>query len=1307
MKLKPESIDGLSGLAQTYSLSGRTDEAMRLLKQVVAAQPGRRDDLLALGDLYTRSGNYTDALEWLSRAERIEPAAQSELLMAIAYEHLKQMDQASHYLELAKSRAPNNPDVDRSLAGFYRETGEYEKAIDSLKEIHNPRPDVIAELAFTNGLAGHMEDSARLYVQAADALPRDLGLQLSAAQAEVSISSFDRANELLERAARIDPEYYRLHAIRGEIAQVQDRESDAAKEFSQALAHLPAAPVEGPLYGIQMHMNLESLYRNLEEADLSQQQLKIAQTQIAVLDERGPDRAAFLRLRGLIEMDANQLDSALKDMTDSLVLSPKDPNSLQLDGDLLMKMGRTEDAIAEYQKVLAIDPHSRFALTSLGYAYRAAGNNSDAEKYFKLLAQGYPNSYVPFLALGDLYTSEHEYTRAEESYANGYKVAPQVSLLVSGGMNAAIESHDLPLAGTWLKRVTAKMTTAPQVMREEVRYYAFTGDPKRSAEIGREAILVLPKDREVAVYLGYDLLRLEQYSELQTLTEKYEDVFPKEPDIPLLSGYVAKHDERLEDAVDDFTEALHRDPNVVTAYTNRGYLLNDLRQPAKAAADFEEAIKREPKNAEAHMGLAFAELNLHHPGAAIHETEVAEGIEGDSELVHTIRATAYGREGLLSKSAAEYRAALKFDPTDGSLYLGLGNIFFAERRYHEAVAQLQTAQKYVPDNASIYALEARANADLGEREQALEDVKLAEEYAGRTPASSKAKAKKSDRDQASVVDENTVSDIYVSTGEALSTLGDQEGAMQRFSKALLAPGSDRVSVRLAIAQLMAQQGKNEDAERQIGLAEMEVDAHDTAPATGEQLVEAANVLQQMHEYELSEEYLDRAKAAGAPDASVRIAMANSLLALGETRRAAAELAAVKQTDDGEVDYQYLLAEASLYQQEHQGTAALSAFAAAATDAGEDQTAEQDLLEAGASEGFRVNPKLSVLSNLFVQPIFEDSTVYVLDSKLDSPSGPVPASDVAALPPPRSSIETDSINVFHLHFHDLPTNAGYVQIRNAQGTISVPATDSIVHRNTTDVTLNFGLDPTLHVGTNVVTFNSGIQGTIRRDTLSPVQMNQNLLRVFTYASTSSFLNAVSADGFFTAEIGPYTESDIRSRALTGAINFRVGSPWGKTALVTGYGANDQLFTSQSLGNTQNYYTSSYIGLTRHFSSKLNVEAIVEDLRAWRIVPFSPIHSAISQALRPAATVDFAPNHHWDLQASSSFESTRGFHVYDMTDNGISLSYTRPLNRTFNDRTGDIHLKYPIRISGGLREETFVNFTGAQSTTYRPYVSLTIF
>jgi tetratricopeptide (TPR) repeat protein len=962
-----------------------------------------------------------------------------------------------------------------------------------------------------------------------------------------------------------------------------------------------------------------------------------------------------------------------------------------------MRVRRVADAIALYKKILAVDPRNRFALTSLGYASRESGNDRAAEKYFDLLAQDYPSLYVPYLALGDLFTALADFKKAEAFYAKAYTLAPKNALIVSGGMHAAIEAHDLALAGTWLNRVTVGMETAHQVLREKERYFSFEGDPQQSASLGLKAIVVLPQDRDVVVYLGYDFLRLEQYDNLLALTIKYKDILPAEPNIPLLAGYVYKHEGQLGNALREFSEAINRDPKMYTAYVNRGYVLNDLHKPEQAVSDFERGLKLDPKNGQAHLGLAFAELALDHSQAAVRQTQLAGELLGDSKLIHMIRATAYGREGLLTKATVEYQAALKFTPDDGSLYLGLGNIFFAEHRYREAIQELRTAQDFVPHDAAVYALMARTYAGLQDREQTLRNVRMAEDYALRTPVSI----------QSTGSQRSELSAIYVSTGQALSTIGDQRGAMERFSKALLVPQSNRVTVRLAIADLMDQQGRSEDTERQVALAQMEAAAGDTVPPTGDQYIEAAEIFQRMHEYKLSNSYLQRAKSSGASEIGVRIPQANNYLALGDTTRAAAELQAVSHKDDSDSNYQYLLAEAGVYEQQHHGTQTLSAFAAAASAAGEDQIADQALLQAGADEGLRINPNLSLLSNLIVQPIFEDSTVYVLDSKLDSPSGPVPSSEISELPPPRSSLETDWIAGYHLHLGLIPAAGGFFQLRNARGVISVPATNSIVNRDTFDYTMNFGLNPTFHLGNNVLTLNSGIQGTVRRDSLSPVQMNQNLFRVFTYLTTSSFFNAVSAQAFFIREAGPFTESPINERSLTGAVDFRVGAPWGKTALVTGWGSTDQRFPSAQLGNSENYYTSSYIGLAHRFPRHVNAEAIVEDLRTWRIVPFSPIHSAIAQALRPAATVDFSPAVHWNVQVSSAFESTRGFHVYDMTQNGFALSYTRPFGRTFDDETGEVHLKYPIRFSAGMQEETFPNFARGQNTQFRPYVSINLF
>jgi tetratricopeptide (TPR) repeat protein len=1297
LRLKPSAAEGRSGLAEDYSEMGRTAEAIQLLMQIVAANPGRRDDLLFLGYLLIHTKEYDQAKQWLLKAEALQPGANPELLLAICYQNTNQLDQAHHYLEMAKRRAPNNPDVERSLAGYYREIHNYPAAIAALKAIPNPKPDVVAELAYTYQLDSDVKDAARLYLQAADADPKNFNVQLDAAQAEVSAGLIEQANSLLGRAAALNPNSYRIHAVKGDIAHLEGRDEEAVREYTAAVDSLPPNPVEGPLYGIQLHMNLVDLYRSLENPDAAKRELSVAQSQIGSVNIQEAGREAYLRLKSEIELHAGQYEQALTDVNQALTAGKQHRDDLQLKGDILMKLGRTAEALSVYNQVLKDDPDNRNALISIGYACRAAGRDRDAEKYFRRLEKVDPKSATPYLALGDLYTAHKEYSLAQQNYAKGYERNPKNAFIVAGGLNIAVESHNMPEGAVWMKRVTSNMNREAAVLREEERYLRFDHQYLQSEEVGEEAIKKLPRDRDTVVYLGYDLLDLGKYNELLALTKKYYNILPKDQDIPLLQGYVEKHYKQNPAALADFAEVIRRNPDVETAYVNRGYIMNDLHEAKDAATNFDDAIHLEPHDGDAHLGLAFADLELKDSEGALHESYLAQKYMGNKdsvlENVHEIRATAYGDEDFLSKAESEYRAALKYAPRNNkallaTLHSDLGNTLFGEQRYHRSIAQLEIANQLAPATAYNYAMLARAYANIQNSSQTMRYVHLAEQEAARNPKPTR-----------NGVPEE--SDILLSTGEALSTLGDDQAAMTRYRRALDVSRKYRVGVRLAIAGLMAQRGHADEAQREIALAWMEVESGRAVPPTGSQLIAAADIFSSLHEYELSQSYLERAKTAGAPDSSVRIGLANNYLALGETNQAQAELSAISSEQKGPGDYQYLMAEAQVWSQKHQNTKAMTAFAQAENAMGGNEEVDQGMLQASGDEGMRVTPDLSLLSDFNVSPIFEDTSDYVLDSKTLG-NFPVPSYDIALLPPPRSSIQTQWTDGYHLHIGKLPAPGGFVQVQNVRGVITVPATNSIVNRSTTDTTFNFGLNPTVHLGNNIFTFSGGTQATIRRDSLDPVGMDQNLFRVYAYLSTSALFNEVTVNGYAIRESGPFTRfPHLHSRMLAGELNFRVGTPWSKTALLTGWGVDDQWYPQI---NTEYYFSSSYIGISHTFSPRLNFSALMQDVRAWR--GYGP-HWGIAQDIVPTGNVDFKPAKDWDLNFSGYYSNNRGFHVYDAVENGISVTYAWPFRRMLDAASGSESLEYPIRFSGGLQEETFFNFPGSQGKQFRPYFEISIF
>src|SRR6266566_269084 len=238
LERKPSSVQGLSGMAQTYAKMGKTAEAQDLLKKVLAANPKSATDLQLAGELALGS-DPNAALDLLKRADSIKSSARGDLLVARAYQKLNQPDASKQYLDRAQSRAPNDPNVLRAVAAFYRDAGKYDEAIATLQKAVNKKPDALAELAYTYGLAGKKKEAADTYTQAANRLPKDTELQMSAAQALVNVAAFDKAENFLKRAEGANPNNYRLHAIRGQMYTMEERNEDAIREYQSAIQNLP------------------------------------------------------------------------------------------------------------------------------------------------------------------------------------------------------------------------------------------------------------------------------------------------------------------------------------------------------------------------------------------------------------------------------------------------------------------------------------------------------------------------------------------------------------------------------------------------------------------------------------------------------------------------------------------------------------------------------------------------------------------------------------------------------------------------------------------------------------------------------------------------------------------------------------------------------------------------------------------------------------------------------------------------------------------------------------------------------------
>ncbi|HEX6879736.1 MAG TPA: tetratricopeptide repeat protein, partial [Terriglobales bacterium] len=642
LKISPNSVDGLSGMAQTYAKMGQIDQAKRLLIQIVNSNPRRHNDLLMAGELYMQTGDPAEGIKLLQRAEAIKPSSHAELMMAVAYLKLKQPEKAKRLLDLAKRRDPKNPAIFRAVANYYREQHDYKSAIATLKSAPKPGPEILADLGYSYELAGDKKEAANAYVRAANADPKQIGYQLSAAQSLINGGELERSRQFVARAEGIDATNYRLHAIKGSLARAENRPADAIREYNEAIARLPQGGVpEGALYPIMLRLNLAELYRQQGDDANSRQQIAAAEQLVNQVNLQGPARAEFLRVRASIFTAEQNYTAAEKDLREAQSLDPGNTNITLQYANLLWKTNRKADSRKLYNAILAKDTNNRYALEALGYMAREDGDLKGAEAYFQRFARAYPKDYVPYLALGDLYTAAKDFAKANANYEHGNQLAPENAVIIANAANAAIENQKVDLAGQWIAKAQGKAKDDPRVMRENERYLFHKGRFVDSAQVGYRVLQKLPRDRNASVYLAYALYNLGRYDDLLQLAHRYENVLPKEPNFPLLIGHVHKQVNLLSEAVNDYGRAIARDPKMVEGYVNRGYALNDLQDPEQSIRDFQTALQLAPDNGTAHLGMAFADLQLRKGKAALDQVDAAEKILGESGATHLARATAY------------------------------------------------------------------------------------------------------------------------------------------------------------------------------------------------------------------------------------------------------------------------------------------------------------------------------------------------------------------------------------------------------------------------------------------------------------------------------------------------------------------------------------------------------------------------------------------------------------------------------------------------------------------------------------------
>jgi tetratricopeptide (TPR) repeat protein len=133
---------------------------------------------------------------------------------------------------------------------------------------------------------------------------------------------------------------------------------------------------------------------------------------------------------------------------------------------------------------------------------------------------------------------------------------------------------------------------------------------------------------------------------------------------------------RMEEAIEQYNEAIRLKPYYTYSYNVRGIAFSDLGQYQRAIEDFNEGIRMRPDYADAYYnrGNAYSGLNQHQ--RALEDYSEVIRLSPDYVLAYLNRGNAYAILGQYQPAIENYNETIRLKPDNADAYYNRGMVYF-------------------------------------------------------------------------------------------------------------------------------------------------------------------------------------------------------------------------------------------------------------------------------------------------------------------------------------------------------------------------------------------------------------------------------------------------------------------------------------------------------------------------------------------------------------------------------------------------------------------------------------------------------
>ena len=430
---------------------------------------------------------------------------------------------------------------------------------------------------------------------------------------------------------------------------------------------------------------------------------------------------------------------------------PKDVDGLILMGNALAGLKDFEEAIAQLEQAVDLDPRRTLWYTNLGAVQMEKGDNQAAERVFKRAVEMLPQSAAPRLSLANFYRAMGRQAEAETELKAALSVEPRsrsvflalASFYTESGRTAEAEGYyktyaDLTgdatakilLADFYLGAgkssqavplleavATDKTEGIPATLRLAALDY--DGGNKTKGYEKVEGVLQQEPKNEQAILLKARFLAFDKKpTESLTLANKALEINPKSMRGQYVKAAALEATGAIAEAIQTWRGMLATDGALVPVQLRLARLLNSQQNFSEAAQLAGLAVKALPQSIEAHLVLGDALMQMGNLAAAEPEFKFVASARPNLPETHNALGNLYRLKGNLGLARASYLRALELQPKSLVALSGLIQIDLAENKAEAARSRIRAWLAESPDDLELWLIAGSTFARVGDAKEA-------------------------------------------------------------------------------------------------------------------------------------------------------------------------------------------------------------------------------------------------------------------------------------------------------------------------------------------------------------------------------------------------------------------------------------------------------------------------------------------------------------------------------------------------------------------------------------------------------------